>query len=150
MRHPKRTVKHKNITRVDHPPKNMYGYLVRIMWKGEKYAKFFSDRTYGDRLGALFAAIEWRNQTEKEIGKPRTERQVLGKIYTSSGIPGIRRERENYTDYYVATWTTTAGKLRRTKYSINRHGEKRALELARKARARGLREMLVTPAYEDE
>jgi hypothetical protein len=145
-----KTVKHKNLTRVDHPPKRMHGYFVRIQWKGERRAKFFSDQMYHDRLGALTAALEWRDATEKELGKPRTERQVVGTAPSSSGIRGVRRVREGYTDYYEATWTTTAGKLRRTKFSIARHGEKRALQLARKARQRGEREMLHTPARADD
>src|SRR5689334_16386297 len=119
-----RSVKHKNITRVDHDASRTHGYNVRIQWQGERRSKFFSDRTYGDRLAALFAAIDWRNATEKELGKPRTERQVLGIVYSSSGIPGVRRVREGHTDYYEATWGTTAGKQARTKYSIARHGEK--------------------------
>jgi hypothetical protein len=145
-----RTVKHKNITRVDHPDSRTHGYIVRIQWRGERRAKFFSDRVHGDRLAALFAAIEWRDATEKELGKPRTERQVLGIVYSSSGIPGVRRRREGNTEYYEATWATTAGKQGRTKYSIARHGEKRALALALKARREGERARLRTPAQPDE
>jgi hypothetical protein len=145
-----RTVRHKNLTRIDHPKKNTHGYFVRIQWKGQRRSKFFSDRVHGDRLAALVAALEWRDATEKELGKPRTERQVLGTIYSSTGIPGVRRRREGHTEYYEATWTTTVGKQRRTKFSIARHGEKRALQLARKARQQGERERLRTPAYDDE
>lgn len=56
----------------------MYRYWVRIQWQGQKYAKFFSDRRYGDGLAALDAAIEWRNATERAVGKPRTEQLVIG------------------------------------------------------------------------
>ncbi len=145
-----RTVRHKNITRVDHPASRTFGYLVRITWRGERRGKFFSDRVHGDRLGALTAALEWRNATEKEIGKPRTDRQVLGIVHSSSGIPGVRRVREGHTDYYEATWGITTGKQGRTKYSIAKHGEKRALELARKARQRGERLRWQTPAKADD
>ena len=145
-----RTVKHKNLTRIDHPTKNTFGYFVRIMWKGERRSKFFSDSVYGDRLAALFAALEWRDATEKELGKPRTERQVLGITHSPSGITGVRRVREGHTDYYEATWGTTAGKQARTRFSIARHGEKRALQLARKARQEGERNRLRTPAREDD
>ena len=142
-----RTVKHKNITRVDHDRSHTYGYTVRIQWQGERRSRFFADRTYGDRLAALFAAIDWRNATEQELGKPRTERQVLGIVYSSSGIPGVRRIRIGNTDYYEATWSTTAGKQGRTKYSISRHGEARALRLAKAARSRGEWLRLTTPAH---
>ena len=145
-----RSVKHKNITRVDHDASRTHGYNVRIQWQGERRSKFFSDRIYGDRLAALFAAIDWRNATEKELGKPRTERQVLGIVYSSSGIPGVRRIREGHTDYYEATWGTTAGKQARTKFSIARHGETRARELAKQARSKGERLRLQTPAQPDD
>ena len=145
-----RTVKHKNVTRVDHDASHTHGYSVRIQWQGERRAKFFSDAKYGDRLGALATAIEWRNATERELGKPRTERQVVGLVYSTSGVPGVRRVRDGYTDYYEATWGTTVGKMGRTRYSINRHGEKRALQMAIKARERGERERLKTPAYNDD
>ena len=144
-----RTVKHKNITRVDHDASRTHGYNVRVMWQGERHSKFFSDAKHGDRLGALSAAIDWRNATEKEIGKPRTERQVVGLVYSSSGIPGVRRVREGGTDYYEATWGTTAGKQGRTKYSIAKHGEAKALQLAKAARRRGEKARLTTPARED-
>lgn len=146
----KRTVKHKNITRVDHPASRTHGYNVRIQWKGERRSKFFSDRRFGDRLAALFAAIDWRNATERELGKPRTERLVLGTPRSSSRFVGVRRLRENHTDYYEATWATTAGKQGRTRFSIARHGEKKALQLARQARQRGERERLRTPAHAED
>ncbi|MDP9314128.1 MAG: AP2 domain-containing protein [Chloroflexota bacterium] len=143
----KRTVKHKNLTRVDHDASRMHGYNVRIMWQAQRRAKFFSDTKYGDRLGALTAALAWHDATEKALGKPRTERQVVGIFYSTSAEPGIRRVRENHTEYYQATWATSAGKQQRTRYSITKHGEKRALQLARKARARGERERWRTPAH---
>jgi hypothetical protein len=145
----KRTVKHKNITRVDHDASRTHGYNVRIMWQDQRRSKFFSDAKYGDRLGALTEALAWRDATERELGKPRTERQVVGIFYSSSEEPGIRRVREGYTEYYQATWATYAGKQRRTRYSINKHGEKKALLLARKARQQGERERLRTPAHPD-
>lgn len=145
-----KSVKHKNITRVDHDTSRTHGYSVRIQWKGARRAKFFSDGAYGDRLGALSAAIDWRDKTEQELGKPRTERQVLGITYSPSGTRGIRRLREGHTEYYQATWATSAGKQRRTRYSIAKHGEKKALQLAVRARTRGERERLRTPAYADE
>jgi hypothetical protein len=65
---------HKNITRVDHEECRMYGYLVRVMWKGEMYQKWFADGVYGDRVAQ--EAIDWRDKIERQIGKPRTERQI--------------------------------------------------------------------------
>lgn len=145
-----RTVKHKNITRVDHAKSRTHGYNVRIQWQDQRRSKFFADGKYGDRLGALTAALEWRNATEQELGKPRTERQVVGIFYSSSEELGIRRVREGNTEYYQATWATYAGKQRRTKFSITKHGEQRALQLARQAREQGELERLRTPASANE
>lgn len=145
-----RSVKHKNLTRVDHEASRMHGYNVRIRWQDQHRAKFFSDTKHGDRLGALTAALAWRDATEKELGKPRTERQVVGIFYSSGPEAGIRRVREGHTEYYQATWTTHVGKQRRTKYSIAKHGEKKALQLARKAREQGERERWRTPAHVED
>ncbi len=146
----KRTVKHKNITRIDHPAKRTYGYFVRIQWNGERRSKFFSDGVYGDRLAALAAALEWRDSTEAVMGKPRTERVVVGKIRSATGVPGVRRRKEGNTEYYEATWVTTVGKQGRTRFSIARYGEKRALQKARKVRQQREKERHHTPAYEDD
>jgi len=145
-----RKLKHKNLTRIDHPAKRTHGYFVRIQWKGERRAKFFSDGVYGDRLAALDAALEWRNTTEVELGKPRTDRQVVGLVRSSTGIPGVRRRKEGHTEYYEATWVTTVGKQGRTRFSIARHGEKRALQQARKARQLHEKQRHHTPPREDD
>jgi hypothetical protein len=130
-----KATRHKNISRLDYEPKRMHGYWVRIQWQGEKHAKFFSDHFYGDALAALDAAIEWRNKTEKAIGKPRTERLVIGAARTSNtGVVGVRRLRENHTEYFEATWVAESGKMGRTRFSIAKHGEKKALRQAIKAR----------------
>ena len=142
MRGP-RTTRHKNITRIDHPPKNTYGYNVRICWKGQKHGKFFSDKVYGDRLGALAAAIDWRDTTERAIGKPRTEHQVIGfNSRNKIGVVGIRRRMRGKVEVFEATWIvrTEHGKKKgMTTYSIARHGEKKAFRLAMRARQQGER-----------
>jgi hypothetical protein len=145
---PDRKIRHKNITRVDHPKKGTHGYNVRIQWAGERRSRFFSDAVYGDRLGALDAAIEWRNTTEKELGKPRTDRFIVGASRTSTGVVGVRRRKRGSTEVFEATWVTPRGKIRRTSYSIARHGERRALQKAQKARMLHERERLLAPSDE--
>ena len=130
-----RVIRHKNLTRFDHPKKNTFGYFVRIQWKGEKHHKFFSDRVYGDRLGALTAALEWRDATERMLSKPRTDRQVVGfSSRNKSGVVGVRRMLKAGRDVYEATWMDERGRVGRTSFSIARHGEKRAFRLAVRAR----------------
>jgi len=145
-----RKIRHKNITRIDHPSKRTYGYFVRVQWKGERKVKFFSDGVYGDRLAALDAALRWRNATEAAMGKPRTDRIVVGKIRTSSGVPGVRLMKDGNSDYYEATWVTTVGKQGRTRYSIAKHGQRKALQLARKARQLHERARHRMPAHAED
>ncbi|WP_322819890.1 AP2/ERF family transcription factor [Chloroflexus sp.] len=140
-----KTTKHKGITRIDHPAKRTFGYFVRVIWNKQRRSKFFSDSVYGDRLAALAAAIEWRNATERELGKPRTERQVIGVARTSTGIVGVRRTIKDGREVYEATWRD-GNRIRRTSYSIAKHGERRALALARRAREKYERQRQRTPA----
>jgi AP2 domain len=150
-----RTTKHKNITRIDHPAKRTHGYNVRVAWKGEKYGKFFSDRIHGDRLAALDAAIAWRNKTEKTIGKPRSEHQVVG-IHSrnNTGVVGVRKRQRGNVEVYEATWIVRdeEGNRKRqtTCFSIARHGEKKAFRLALKARQQGERSRWGTPRVRRE
>gem|GEM_PF-642311 len=139
-----KTTKHKGITRIDHPAKRTFGYFVRVTWNKQRRSKFFSDSVYGDRLAALGAALEWRNQAEQELGKPRTERQVIGVSRTSTGIVGVRRTVKDGREVYEATWRD-GNRIRRTSYSIAKHGERRALSLARRAREKYERQRQRTP-----
>lgn len=137
-----RTTRHKNITRIDHPAKHTFGYNVRVTWKGQKYGKFFSDSVYGDRLAALDAAIAWRDETERKIGKPRTEHQVVGwHSRNKTGVVGIRRRWRGSAEIFEVTWMVRGDRPRKavTSYSITRHGEKKAFRLALRARQRGER-----------
>ncbi len=140
MAQPK-TTRHKGITRIDRPAKRTHGYQVRIFWQGCRHQRFFADRSFGDRLAALAAAIAWRDATERDLGKPRSERQVVSQVRTASGHLGIRTRSDTQT--IEATWVEhTADGLqrqRRTSFSIRRHGSRRALNLALKARRQGER-----------
>lgn len=135
LRGPRRpkTTRYKGVTRIDHPAKRTFGYFVRVTWNKVTHSKFFSDKVYGDRLAALAAAVEWRDATEKAIGKPRSERQVIGAPRTSSGIVGVRRIVKEGREVYEATWRE-GNRVRRTSYSIAKHGERKARALARQAR----------------
>jgi hypothetical protein len=140
-----KTTRHKGVTRIDHPAKRTFGYFVRVTWNKQRRSKFFSDSVHGDRLAALSAALEWRNEAERELGKPRTERQVIGVSRTSTGIVGVRRTVKDGREVYEATWRE-GNRIRRTSYSIAKHGEKRAMALARRAREKYERQRQRTPA----
>jgi hypothetical protein len=129
-----KTTRHKGITRIDYPPKRTFGYMARVPWQGRMHQKFFSDKKYGDRLGALAAALEWRDQTERELGKPRSEEPVIAPTPTSNtGVLGVSRVISGGKPKMQVTWSEN-GKVRRTSFSIERHGERGALKLARATR----------------
>jgi hypothetical protein len=113
----------------------MIGYMVRVTWCGERRQAFFSDAKHGDRLGALAAALEWRDQVERELGKPRTEQQVIGTAGSNTGVLGVTRlMREGHPAFQVSWYEN--GRIRRTSISIAKHGETEALRMARQLRER--------------
>jgi hypothetical protein len=65
----------KGIVRIDDDRKNIHGFFVRVMWMGENHRKFFSDSVHDDPLEE---AISWRDETERALGKPRTEQWIRG------------------------------------------------------------------------
>nr|WP_052295019.1 AP2 domain-containing protein [Oscillochloris trichoides] len=129
-----RTTKYKNLTRIESSPKHRPGYLVRVTWAKKTYTKYFADVAYGDRLGSLAAAVEWRDQVEREVGKPRTNRPAIGVAYSNTGIVGISRTTKAGKPIYQVTWYED-GKQRRRVFSIELLGEQKALKAARKVRA---------------
>lgn len=142
-----KTTRHKGVTRVDRDAGHhadgrritaTHGYFVRVTWKGETYRKFFSDSVHGDRLGALDAALQWRDAKEQEVGKPRSERIVVGIPHTETGIVGIRKIVSGPWGHeaYEANWVNEDGTIGRTSYSIVKHGQRKALRLAIAARNR--------------
>lgn len=128
-----KTTRHKGITRVDHPARRTFGYMARVVWQKKIHIKFFSDKKYGDRLAALSSAIEWRNQMERELGKPRSERIVVSVPRGKSGIIGVRRRKTPTGGAYEASWIED-GKVRRTSFSVRKYGERTARALAMKLR----------------
>jgi hypothetical protein len=130
--------KYKNITRIDHPAKRTFGYFVRVRRNGDGRTKFFSDNKYGDRLGSLAAAIEWRDEQYRELG-----RQGLRKAPPGSTLPvGVRRVTTDGYARWVAQWVDAKGKRRTRSFAIVKYGDDHARKLAIKARLRGEKQRL--------
>jgi hypothetical protein len=123
-----RTTRYLNVTRMDYP--KAHGYFVRVTWKGVQRAKLFSDGVYGDRFAALAAALDWRDQMTKELGKPPPGQALRPDI-------GIHRVTKDGRDVFEATWLVN-GKQGRTSFSVRKHGVKQARALALAARQRAL------------
>jgi hypothetical protein len=130
---------HKSISRVDHRKRHMHGWYVRVIYKGVTHSRFFNDSLCGGRRAALAEAIEWRNETEREVGKPRTERLVVSvNARNKSGVIGVRRvakragrQRRGPVYYEYAVQWSPEPKMRQTAcFSVKKYGEKEAFRLA--------------------
>lgn len=130
----------KGISRID--SNRTHGWYVRVIYKGCYYSRFFSDGKWGGREKAFKEAIKFRNQTEKELGKPRTDRVVVTRSSRNkTGIIGVVRLRKDGHDVYEVNWTPKPGVLKRTSISIEKHGEEKAFKLAVALRKRKEREI---------
>ncbi len=143
---------YKNISRIDVDSKNTHGWYVRIFHKGVSHAKFFSDSVYDGEELALREALEHRNELEKKLGKPRTERYVISAPHpnNNTGIPGVIRKKTKQKkrgkwyswDIYEVTWNPVPGRVSRTSVSIQKHGEEEAFRRAVAIRKQKLSEIV--------
>lgn len=134
---------HKGITRQDYDTRYMHGYRVSVTWKRATKSKFFSDGRYGDRLAALAAAIEWRNATEKKLGKPRTEHLIMGIARSNTGYQGIYEGcKDNRYHVFEVYWLDGDNKVHTASISIDRHGRKEALRMAKRLRLQKAKERI--------
>lgn len=153
---------HKGISRIDQPERRTHGWYVRVHFNGVRRAKFFSDAAHEGRDEALAAAVQWRNQTERELGKPRTERLVIARNPRNrSGITGVQRKTKVVRDergervtrnVYEITWNPEPGRLARTWVSIDEYGEEAAFRKACAIRRQKEREMygsVVEPNWQE-
>lgn len=132
----------KSVTRND--KRYTHGWQVRVQWKGKRLpSKFFSDRVYGGQAASLQAAIEYRDQLEASVKKPRTERTVQSLFKrNTSGAPGVYlswrtengpgRTRTRHR-VWVYTYPKTPGVVGHSTVSVKkwglRGGKKRAIQL---------------------
>lgn len=120
--------KHKDIVRIDQDSKKTYGWYVRVRFNGKTHSKFFSDLKHGGRAASLRAAIAWRDSTEKEIGKPRTDRNIVTRSKTNTGVIGVRLNEK--LNRYEVSWVTHQGKHGKTTVSTMKHGKEKAFKIA--------------------
>lgn len=138
----------KSISRMEYGHGN--AWLVKIYWKHKWYRKSFAWLKNGGREAALLAAVSWRNRKEEEIGKPSTDRVVVGapKREDMCGISRqtLKQRKHNkvykYPAYVVYWWPISNGKRCQTSFSIKRYGKKKALKKAMRLRQKKQREYL--------
>lgn len=132
---------YKGVSRIEQPARNTFGWYVRVTFNKEKRVKFFSDAACGGKDKALKEAVRFRNQAEKELGKPRTDRLVIGgNPRNTSGIMGVQRkskvvvteegQKRVLKNVYEVTWNPEPGRLCRMLVSIDEYGEEGAFRKA--------------------
>lgn len=122
------TEKHKHIARIDQINKHVHGWYVRVRFNGVTHSKLFSDLTHGGLKQSLAAAISWRNAKEKEVGKPRTDHNIITACRSNTGVVGVRLNKK--TNRYVVSWITNEGKQGKTSVSVLKHGKEKAFQIA--------------------
>lgn len=115
---------HKDIARIDQESKRTHGWYVRVRFQGKTYAKFFSDKKCGSRYLSLVSGIDWRDRTEKDLGKVRTNKHLVTVSNSGTGVVGVRLN-DKFNRYEVS-WVTTEGKQGKTSVSIRKHGKEGA------------------------
>jgi len=131
------------ITRIDQPEKKNHGYYVRITHRGSAHQKYFPDKASGGKTKALKAA---RAHRDKLLGKmPKYKQEAAGKKkrrIKKSGVTGVTHVVSNSPkgkiyEYWQAAWVDKDGKRKTAKFSVGRYGDKKALDMAKKARKDG-------------
>ncbi len=125
---PRRKNKHKDISRIDQDTRKTHGWYVRVRFLGKSHDKYFSDRLHGGKDATLDKALSWRNATEMEIGKVRTDNIMVTVGNTATGVVGVRfNEKMNK---YEATWVDKEGKPGKTSVAVRKHGKAKAFKMA--------------------
>ncbi len=135
------------ITRIDQPEKKNHGFYVRITHRGTTHQKYFPDKSSGGKSKALKLAKDYRDSLLAKMPKYKQEMAARKKRKAlKSGVTGVTHvvskvgENKQY-QYWQAAWADENGKRRTAKFSISRYGKDKALDMAKKARAKALREV---------
>lgn len=143
--------RHKSVSRIDQPDKRTHGWYVRVRFRGKEASKFFPDLQSGGKRKALVAAIKHRDRTEREVGKPRTDRTVVARASSKkSDLAGVRHVvkstrtvsgKVRKKEVYEVSWSATPNVISRTSFSIAKWGKREAFRRARALRKRKEKEM---------
>lgn len=131
------------VARIDLPNLGTHGWQIRLQRRGKKYAKFFSDSLHGGTEQSLRTAREWRDALIEEISSHQQARICTTSPRNSSGVVGVSKVKVvatngNTYEFWQATWSPTPGQRKSVKFSITRHGNELAFQLAIEARNQGV------------
>jgi len=125
------------VRRIDDQAKRMLGWLVQYSVAGRHTRKFFSDRAFGTSARAKAAAEAFAMKDLEEHREIRSLRsKLVPRKNTPHGVPGVARyARPGGTSTFWTAYWTRDGVRHQKKYSISRHGEHEARDLAFATRA---------------
>jgi len=124
------------------------GWMVRVQRRGRYVSRFFNDARHEGKMDALRAAKQFRDAAEeRDAHWSVTERAENPPQNNVSGTVGVRRVRQRFVRdgsesrywFWVAQWTDGHGRRKTRAFSVNKHGEDEAYELAVAARMDGVR-----------
>lgn len=133
------------IARIELAAVGTYGWQVRMQRRGEKVSRFFSDRSCGGVAESLIAARRWRDEQVKLWQQSERPRVCEPSVRNASGVVGVSRvivRASNGTTYafWQASWCPAPGQRQSVKFSIRKHGDETAYQLAIEARKLGVDE----------
>lgn len=131
------------IARIDLSGVGTHGWQVRMQRRGRRYGKFFADRQCGGMRQAYEAARNWRDELIRGFDEDSGARVCLKSSRNSSGVVGVSKvvvSASNGASYHFwqATWCPAPGERRCVKFSVKRHGDRQAFQLAVEARREGV------------
>ena len=130
------------ITRMDRADSSTFGWQVRLQRHGTRYAKYFADRGYGGPEMSLQGAKKWRDDLLEKFSEDERARVCSRSSRNSSGVVGVSKVTIGGAHgvayhFWQATWSPGPGQRKSIRFSVKRHGEKEAFNLAVQARRNG-------------
>lgn len=133
------------ISRLDQESVGTHGWQVRFQRKGVRYGRFFSDSAWGGQSKSLSRARQFRDrllaraERSEQVADASSRSHRIPAARNRSGVVGVTRivqRSANGTEYYFwqASWTSSDGDRKTIRYSVLKHGDEVAFELACVAR----------------
>ena len=139
------------ISRIDDDNFRTHAWRVSFSRRGKRHVKNFPDKKLGGKAKALQKAKEYRDKFI--ASNPPMSRQEFCSIIrsnNSTGITGVYRYAKSYrlkngelkqSWYWEATWPIGKSRQSHVAFSVNDLGEKKARQLAIRAREHALAEL---------
>lgn len=99
--------------------------LINVGWNGFVRRSSVRINEYPDQGDAYIEAMRIRERFERELGKPRTERRILGNAV------GVMQTKDGHgNESWMARINPRYGKQLRRHFSIKKYGSLKAFEMA--------------------